>query len=97
HEVRFIGRLVISADSIIARKLSLASAWHSRLGDVGGMLSPTGNVSTSLQHGDTLTLTFDEASVDSGMVRELFLLSQGVYTSNLPASTRPAVSAAPTQ
>lgn len=45
---------------------------------------------TSLDPGDTVTVAFGWVPVPAGKIRDLFLLSRGVYTSNLPARWPPA-------
>jgi hypothetical protein len=49
----------------------------------------SGNVTTAIERGDSLTLDFASPPLAEGQVREYFLLSSGRYTSNLPASQRP--------
>jgi len=68
-----------------ATKLDPIAANHSRLGDVLTSITTDGNVTTSLEPGDTLNLLFNAPPPVSGEEREYFLFSNGVYTSNLPA------------
>ncbi|HTK30697.1 MAG TPA: C25 family cysteine peptidase [Candidatus Saccharimonadaceae bacterium] len=95
HKLRFVGAVEFEADSVLASKQSLVGASHSRLGDVMNAVGQSGNLSTSLAPGDTLDLSFRATSQPSGLVRDLFLLSRGVYTSNLPASQHPEVPETP--
>jgi hypothetical protein len=90
HQVRFLGALREAADSLEASKLVLRSAVHSRLGDVYAAVASAGNVTATLARGDTLALAFANPPVPADRVRDYFLLSRGVYTTNLPASRRPA-------
>ncbi|HTK31870.1 MAG TPA: T9SS type A sorting domain-containing protein [Candidatus Saccharimonadaceae bacterium] len=89
HKVRFVGAIDVAADSVPSQKLALLAANHSRFGDVLAAVQSEGNVTTSLAPQDTLTLSFGASTVPDGQVRELFLLSRGMYTSNLPASQHP--------
>jgi hypothetical protein len=89
HRVTFLGSVVASADTFVASKLVLRTALHSRLGDVREAVLTAGNVTTSLSRGDTLTLGFDAPAPSTGAQREYFLLSRGVYTTNLPARQLP--------
>jgi hypothetical protein len=77
------------ADSLEASKLVLRSAAHSRLGDVYGAVISAGNVTTTLARGDTLALAFVRPPLPGDRVRDYFLLSRGVFTTNLPARQRP--------
>lgn len=89
HRVRFLGSLREAADTLEATKLVLRSAGHSRLGDVYDAVVSFGNITTTLTRGDTLTLDFADPPTRSERVRDYFLLSRGVYTTNLPANQRP--------
>jgi hypothetical protein len=89
HEVRFLGQIQVATDSLTAQKLLLVGAEHSRLGDVRAAIDSIGNVTTTLSPQDTLLLDFEAPPVAPGEVRDLFLLSRGVYTSNLPARSMP--------
>ncbi|HTK30639.1 MAG TPA: T9SS type A sorting domain-containing protein [Candidatus Saccharimonadaceae bacterium] len=91
HKLQFVGSVEFVTDSLFATKEPLVGATHSRLGDVMSAVGETGNLSTSLTPGDTLNLTFRATGQTPGLVRDLFLLSRGVYTSNLPATQRPDV------
>src|ERR1043166_645780 len=95
HSVRFIGRLVPSAELIVATKLPMLAAQHSRHGDVSQAVSALGNLTTDLAPGDTVSISFQNVPLSSGLVRELFLFTNGVYTSNLPAGAPPAPPVAP--
>lgn len=97
HTLRFIGRIARSSETFTATKLPLLSALHSRLGDVSGAVSTLGNLTTDLQPGDTLSLGFQNVPLAVGQVRDLFLLTNGVYSSNLPSSQHPTGPVLPTQ
>jgi hypothetical protein len=86
---RFLGAPREEPDSLEARKLALCSAAHSRLGDVYGAVVTAGNVTTTLARGDTLALAFAQPPLLGDRVRDYFLLSRGVYTTNLPARQVP--------
>ncbi len=86
HRVRFVGRLEQSVGQFTARKLPLLSARHTRFGDVAAAMDTTGNLTSELTPGDTVSLEFGWAPVPEGQVREYFLLSHGVYTANLRAA-----------
>jgi hypothetical protein len=90
HSIRFLGHLQPTTESIVATKLPLVAAMHSRYGDVSGAVSALGNVTTDLAPGDTVSLAFRNVPLEPGKMRDLFLLSNGVYTSNLPAGAHPA-------
>jgi hypothetical protein len=89
HKLCFVGLVEFVGDSVVAAKQPLAGANHSRLGDVMSAVGESGNLSTALAPGDTLRLDFHQTGQQSGTVRDLFLLSRGVYTSNLPAVQKP--------
>lgn len=90
HTVRSVGRLETAGGSFTARKLPLLAAQHTRFGDVTTMVDTTGNLTSQLAPGDTVKLEFGWVPVPEGQVRELFLLSRGVYTANLPAKLQEA-------
>lgn len=85
HAVHFLGRLVQGGGEFTARKLPLLAAAHTRFGDVAAAVDSIGNLTTELAPGDTVHLEFGWEPVAEGQVRELLLLSHGVYTANLPA------------
>lgn len=97
HTLKYIGHVEPSFEGFTATKLSLLSALHTRLGDVTGAVSALGNLSTDLQPGDTLDLSFQKVPLARGLARDYFLLSNGVYTSNLPATQHPTGQELPTQ
>lgn len=90
HSIRFLGHLERATEPLVATKLPLLTAMHSRYGNVSGAVSALGNVTTDLAPGDTVNLAFQNVALEPGKMRDLFLLSNGVYTSNLPAGARPA-------
>jgi hypothetical protein len=96
HKLNYIGHILPSGESFKASKLTLLSAQHTRLGDVLPAVNSAGNLTTYLQPGDTLNLSFAYAPLDSGMTRDYFLLANGAYTSNLPANPGPAPRDVPT-
>jgi hypothetical protein len=85
HTVRSVGRLSTGSASFTAQKLPLLAARHTRLGDIAAVVDTTGSLTSQLAPGDTVALEFGWVPVPEGQVRELFLLSRGVYTANLPA------------
>ena len=85
HMVHFLGRLELGGGEFTARKLPLLVAGHTRFGDVAAAVDTIGNLTTQLAPGDTVSLEFGWEPVAEGQVRELLLLSHGVYTANLPA------------
>jgi len=91
HTIHFLGRLRTAAEGFNAQKLPLLLAQHSRLGDVAAAIDTTGNLTSELAPGDTVNLTFGWVPVPEGQVRELLLLSRGVYTASLPASRSPVL------
>lgn len=93
HTVRAAGRLTAMSTNFTARKLPLLAARHTRFGDVAAVVDTTGNLTSQLAPGDTVNLEFGWVPVPEGQVRELFLLSRGVYTANLPAVLQEAVPA----
>lgn len=90
HHVNYLGRIEASSDSLEAAKLPLASAVHSRLGEVTNVVQTAGNLTTTIERGDTLELVFNNPALAEGRVRDFFLLSHGVYTANLPARSGPS-------
>jgi hypothetical protein len=48
-----------------------------------------GGLTTELQPGDTLSMEFGSTPSAEGMIRDLFLVTRGVYTSALPAKQHP--------
>jgi hypothetical protein len=97
HDVRFVGRLVRSNEPLLASKLPLLAAHHSRYGDVSQAVSALGNLMTDLAPGDTVSLSFQNVPPTANKVRDLFLLTSGVYTSNLPAGAHPTGPDLPTR
>jgi hypothetical protein len=95
HKLRFVGSVEFVHDSLHATKQPLVGAVHSRLGDVSGAVGESGNLSTSLTPGDTLNLSFRATGRPPGTVRDHFLLSRGVYTSNLPTAQEQETPKAP--
>lgn len=90
HTIRFLGRLEPAPEAFTASKLPLLAARHTRLGDVAAAVDSIGNLTTELAPGDSVHLEYRWTDIPAGQVRELMLLSRGVYTANLPASGRPA-------
>jgi hypothetical protein len=97
HSIRFIGRLIPSDEAIVATKLPMVAAYHSRHGDVSQAVSALGNLTTDLAPGDTVSLSFQNVPLAEGSVRDLFLFTNGVYTSNLPAGAHPTDPDRPTR
>jgi hypothetical protein len=97
HNVRFIGRLIRSNEQLSAAKLPLLAASHSRYGDVSQAVSALGNLMTDLAPGDTVSLSFRNVALAESKTRDLFLFTNGVYTSNLPAGAHPARPVLPTR
>jgi hypothetical protein len=91
HHIQFLGTVMEAPDSLEASKLTLQSGIHSRLGDVMQAILTAGSVTTTISPGDTLSLTFANPPLRSDRTREYFLLSRGVYTSNLPANSGPEI------
>ncbi len=89
HSIRSVGRLVQTDEVFAAAKLPLLGAGHSRLGDVTRAVSALGNLMTTIAPGDTLDLVYGMTPAAPGTIRDLFLFTNGVYTSNLPAKARP--------
>ena len=89
HRLNFVGRLVESAAPLVAHKLALVEARHSRSGDVLGEVVSGGNVTTTIDRGDTLELAFLNVP-SGGSGRDYLLLSHGVYSASLPARLGPA-------
>jgi hypothetical protein len=75
----------------------LLAAHHTRYGDVSQAVSSLGNLMTDLAPGDTVSLSFQNVPLEPGKVRDLFLFTNGVYTSTLPAGAHPANPGLPTQ
>ncbi|OFV83549.1 MAG: hypothetical protein A2W26_10235 [Acidobacteria bacterium RBG_16_64_8] len=93
HRLGMPARVVPAAGTVSPQILSLQSARHARLGNVLSAVATTGGSTTPLIAGDTLNLEFSAPSVPSGKVRDLFLLTTGVYTTLSP-SEGPAESVA---
>jgi len=77
----------------VAQALPLHAARHSRLGDARPAVLNPGGALTTLDPGDTLALEFRAAPVAAGQVRDLFLVSRGVYTAWMPADESGAAEA----
>jgi hypothetical protein len=97
HRIRFIGRLNRAPEALVASKLRMISAQHTRYGDVSQAVSGLGNLLTDLAPGDTVSLAFRNVPLAPNMVRDFFLLTNGVYTSNLPAGGHPVDPPIPTR
>jgi hypothetical protein len=83
HRLRYVGR-VLPTGVLDATRQTLIAARHSRLGSVESAVSDSGGSSTLLAPGDTLNLEFAATTVPSGKVRDLYLVSRGVYSSAMP-------------
>jgi hypothetical protein len=89
HRVRSVGRVSPASGTWSRQELPLLSARHSRLGNVAAALDTTGDATSELVPGDSVSLEFGWSPVPEGQVRELLFLSHGVYTANEPAAMRP--------
>jgi hypothetical protein len=88
HTVRSLGRLEEAAGGFTVTELPLLAAQHTRSGDVARTMESIGGSTSELSPGDTLNLEFAWSPVPEGQVRELLLLSHGVYTAALPSSNQ---------
>jgi hypothetical protein len=87
YEISGLRQLAVE-DQTIPTPLTLAEAIHSRLGDVQSAESAEGGATTSLEFGDTLSLSYSTTSLMEGITREFFLTARGRYTAgSLPDST----------
>lgn len=91
HRLGTLARFLYESDPVTGTKLPLRSAVHSAFGDVTAALDSLGNLGTTLSPGERVELEFESVPLAEGLVRELFLLSHGVYSADLPATRRPAV------
>jgi hypothetical protein len=89
--VRSIEEVVLSATIAEPDTLTLLAAHHSRLGDALSLLAGDDGRTTAISPGDTVTMEFAAPAVPSGHVRDLFLLSNGVYTTVGGAGSATAV------
>jgi hypothetical protein len=64
------------------------TARHSRWGDVAGSIGEKDRVVTALSPGDTISLEFSALPLPVGKVRDWFLVSTGVYTSDVLGSSQ---------
>lgn len=78
HRLGFVGVAVPVARGI-GNEHPLLTACHSRVGDVTTILSRADGQITSLVPSDTVALQFEVPPVPSGMVRDYFLVTNGVY------------------
>ncbi|HET9233393.1 MAG TPA: hypothetical protein VFP10_04580 [Candidatus Eisenbacteria bacterium] len=76
-------------------ELRLLAARHTRAGDVLGAVGQSDGTIATLDPGDTLSLEFDASPVPPGKLRDWFLVSTGVYTSDLSGNQAPTLAAAP--
>lgn len=76
HHLRFVGR-VSKSGALMPQRLSLASARHSRLGDVAPAIETRSGTTATLAGGDALVLDFAAPPLASSQVRDWFLLTRG--------------------
>jgi hypothetical protein len=85
HRVEFLGRLRRApAPDLSVSLRHPVRAQHSRLGNVQPRIREAGGQVTQLEPGDTLTAEFDVPLLPTGKVRDLFLVSRGVYSAMSP-------------
>ena len=77
------------------QELTLLTARHSNLGNMLGAVLGSGGSTASLDPGDTLSLDFAAPPIPEGKVRDWFLVSTGVYTSDLPDKRAPRSASVP--
>ncbi len=80
HSIASAGRLEETSPAI-GREATLLAALHTRVGDVTEAVRAEDRASTTLRHGDRIELRFQAPETTPGTVRDLFLISNGVYTS----------------
>ncbi len=80
HHLTFLGRIEPAATTPTPQSLPLRAARHSRLGTVTSALVGADGSTTTLAPGDTVTMGFAATPVPTGEIRDLFLVSRGVYT-----------------
>ena len=78
HGITFVGRLEPVAGA--GTEASLIAATHSRDADVRAAVRDDDGVTLTLGHGEQLELSFRLPEPAVGKVRDVFLLSTGVYT-----------------
>jgi hypothetical protein len=86
HHVNFLGRFEWILDSFQAEELPLVAGVHSRLGDVRADVDARDDKRAVLQVGDTLSLSFANKALPRGLVRDVFLVANGAYTSAFQTS-----------
>lgn len=95
QRLAFVGRVVRTREAR-PLELPLRQAWHTRLGNQLSVVSGERST-TTLDPGDTLSLEFDATPVPEGKVRDLFLVSTGVYTSDLTGAHESEPATLPTR
>ncbi len=76
YDLRSLGRLNVMA-SVTPEPLSVTSATHSRLGAVEGAVEERGGAKTTLDSGDSLSISFVPREAASGTNRSYFLTIRG--------------------
>jgi hypothetical protein len=83
--LKFVGRLA-KATKVTPQELPLAIANHSQYKSVLDAVTASGGKATTIDPGQTLSLEFEAPQVPQGLVRDLFLVSRGVYTAKVTNS-----------
>ena len=80
HRLTFLGRIEQSATQPTVQPLPISAARHSRFGNVMSAVAGSDGSTTVLAPSDTVTMEFTAPPVADGLVRDLFLVARGVYT-----------------
>jgi hypothetical protein len=83
YEVSGVRQLEVQSQ-VAPTTLTLAKATQSRLGDVKAAEASVDGGTTTLQLGDTLSLSYAATAIKDGMTREFFLTALGRYLTSSP-------------
>jgi hypothetical protein len=78
YSVKALRRVSVTTE-VAPSELLFLSASHTRLDDVGSHLGSADGVTTTLQSGDSLTVTFAAAEPTANQTREFYVLAKGKY------------------
>jgi subtilisin family serine protease len=81
HALTFAGRFQSPEASPVLTSLRMIEATHSTGGNVIDAIGAAGGAIATLTHGEQVDLRFEAPDVPAGKVRDLFLVSTGVYSS----------------
>jgi hypothetical protein len=83
HKVRFVGRVIPAVTQRDGLSLPMMKAEHTRSGNVLNAIKDADGTTVTLARGDTIAMEFAAPPIGSGLVRSVFLVARGAYTSGV--------------